>query len=361
MKKFFTFAAAALMLVACQNKNAYTVSGTIEGVENGDTVTLSLPQGRSLETLAEAVVKDGKYEFKGTTDTCQVAYVAVGGRPRVQLFLEAGNIQADIKENAASSAIGTLNNNRMDQFNSLVEAVYDEYGELSKRLQSGELSEEETANVGKQMEDVEKKFDEAIKSSVRDNADCAFGLFLLQQYSYNFEAEELAPVLDEYLKNFPTNETVLSTKEQNDKVLASSTGKPFIDFEMNNLAGGTSKLGDFVKQNKVTLVDFWASWCGPCRQEMPNVKAAYEKYGAKGFGIVGVSLDRDEESWKKGVEDLGMAWPQLSDLKYWDCEGAALYGVRAIPATVLIAQDGTIIARNLRGEDLLNKLEEVLQ
>ncbi|MBR4434453.1 MAG: TlpA family protein disulfide reductase, partial [Bacteroidaceae bacterium] len=146
-----------------------------------------------------------------------------------------------------------------------------------------------------------------------------------------------------------------------DKVLASSVGKQFIDFEMNNMAGGTSKLSDFVKQNKVTLVDFWASWCGPCRQKMPNVKAAYEKFGAKGFGIVGVSLDRDEESWKKGVADLGMAWPQLSDLKYWDCAGADLYGVRAIPATVLINQEGTIIARNLRGEALAEKLEEVLQ
>jgi peroxiredoxin len=94
---------------------------------------------------------------------------------------------------------------------------------------------------------------------------------------------------------------------------------------------------------------------------MPNVKAAYEKFGAKGFGIVGVSLDRDEESWKKGVSDLGMAWPQISDLKYWDCEGAALYGVRAIPATVLINQEGTILARNLRGDALAEKLEEVLK
>ena len=206
-----------------------------------------------------------------------------------------------------------------------------------------------------------KKYDEAVKTSVAENADCAFGTYLLQQYGYNFEAEELAAILDKYLQADPANETALRLKEQNDKVLATSVGKKFIDFEMANMAGGTSKLSDFVNQNKVTLVDFWASWCGPCRQEMPNVKAAYEKFGAKGFGIVGVSLDRDEESWKKGVADLGMAWPQISDLKYWDCEGAALYGVRAIPATVLIGQDGTIIARNLRGEKLAEKLAEVLQ
>ena len=361
MKKFFTIAAAVLMLTACQNKNAYTISGTIAGAQEGDTVGIAVPQGRSLENLAQAVIKDGKFQIKGTTDTCQTVYLTVAGRPRMQLFLEAGNIKADINENGESQALGTLNNNRMDAFNSLLTGALEGYGELNQRLQADDITEEEIADVRAKMEVMEKKYDEAVKSSVRENADCPFGLFLLQRYSYEFEAEELAPILEEYLKNFPDNETVLRAKENNDKVLASSVGKQFIDFEMNNMAGGTSKLSDFVKQNKVTLVDFWASWCGPCRQEMPNVKAAYEKFGAKGFGIVGVSLDRDEESWKKGVADLGMAWPQLSDLKYWDCAGADLYGVRAIPATVLINQEGTIIARNLRGEALAEKLEEVLQ
>ena len=362
MKKFFSFAMAAMMLLtACQTKNAYTISGTVSGAQDGDTVALALPQGRSLETLVQTVIADGKYEIKGTTDTCQVVYLTIAGQPRMQLFLEAGNIKADVSAEGPNQALGTINNNRMEAFNSLVQGVYDEYGKLGERLQGEDVSEDEIAEIRKEMEAVENKFEEAIKSGVRDNADCAFGVFLLQQYSYNFEAEELAPILDEFMKHFPTNEAVVRTKENNDKVLASSVGKQFIDFEMNNLAGGTSKLSDFVKQNKVTLVDFWASWCGPCRQEMPNVKAAYEKFAAKGFGIVGVSLDRDEESWKKGVEDLGMTWPQISDLKYWDCEGAALYGVRAIPATVLIGQDGKILARNLRGEALAEKIEELLK
>ena len=360
MKKLFIFAAAALMMAACTNKNAYTVGGDITVAQDGDTVALAIPQSRSLETLAQTVIKDGKYQIKGTTDTCQIAYITVGGRPRMILFLEPGNIKANLIEGENNQAVGTLNNNRMEAFNSLLEGALEGYGELNQRLQADDITEAEIAEVRSKMEVMEKKYDEAVKSGVLENADCPFGLYLLQQYNYNFEAEELAPILDEYVKNFPNNETVLRTKDNNDKVLASSVGKPFIDFEMANMAGGTSKLSDFVKLNKVTLVDFWASWCGPCRQEMPNVKAAYEKFGAKGFGIVGVSLDRDEEAWKKCVTDMGMAWPQLSDLKYWDCEGAALYGVRAIPATVLIGQDGVILARNLRGEQLTEKIAEVL-
>ena len=361
MKKLFFFAAAALMMAACQNKNAYTLSGAIPVAQDGDTVTISLVKGRALETFAQTVVKDGKYAFKGETDTCQIAYLTLGGRPRIIFFLEAGDIKADINDNGDNMAVGTLNNNRWEAFNTVLNDALEGYGDLNKRLQAEDITEAEIAEVRAKMEVMEKKYDEAVKTSVVENADCAFGTYLLQQYGYNFEAEELAPILDKYLQADPANETALRLKEQNDKVLATSIGKKFIDFEMANMAGGTSKLSDFVNQNKVTLVDFWASWCGPCRQEMPNVKAAYEKFGAKGFGIVGVSLDRDEESWKKGVADLGMAWPQISDLKYWDCEGAALYGVRAIPATVLIGQDGTIIARNLRGEKLAEKLAEVLQ
>ena len=121
------------------------------------------------------------------------------------------------------------------------------------------------------------------------------------------------------------------------------------------------KLSDFIAKNKYTLIDFWASWCGPCRAEMPNVVAAYKKYQSKGFGIVGVSLDRDAEAWKKAIKDLNITWPQMSDLKAWDCEGAKLYGVRSIPATVLVDQEGTIIARNLRGDAIEAKLAELLK
>ena len=359
-RKFFAIASAVVLLASCQSGTNYTVSGTAPFAQDGDTIELSLVKGRNFETVAKTAIQNGKFNFKGQTDTCQMAVLVLGERPMAQLFLEKGDIQVDLSQDEAANAIGTLNNNRMEAFNTLLKDVYEEYGELAEKAQSSDISEEEKASLKEQMDAVEDKFNEAVKSSVSDNADSQFGLYILQQYSYNFQPEELAPILEAYAANFPDNEAVARLKENNDKVLNTSVGKPFIDFEMNDPEGNPVKLSDFIAQNKYTLVDFWASWCGPCRGEMPAVKAAYEAFKEKGFGIVGVSLDNDAEAWKKAITDLGITWPQMSDVKGWDCAGAALYGVRAIPATVLVGQDGIIIARDLRGEAIAEKLTELL-
>jgi peroxiredoxin len=114
-------------------------------------------------------------------------------------------------------------------------------------------------------------------------------------------------------------------------------------------------------RGKVVLVDFWASWCAPCRKELPNVKRAYEKYKSKGFEILGVSLDKDRDAWIEAISKEGLTWPQVSDLKFWQSEACQVYAVQSIPYTVLIDKEGKIIATDLRGADLDKKLSEVLK
>jgi len=135
-------------------------------------------------------------------------------------------------------------------------------------------------------------------------------------------------------------------------------GKPAIDFTANDTEGKPVKLSDHY--GKYLLVDFWAAWCGPCRKENPNLVKAYHKYKDKGFDVFGVSLDRTKEAWLKAIAKDELTWTQVSDLKYWHSEPAALYGVRAIPANFLLSPDGKIVGKNLTGEELHKKLEELL-
>jgi thiol-disulfide isomerase/thioredoxin len=150
------------------------------------------------------------------------------------------------------------------------------------------------------------------------------------------------------------------TNEEIDLAAATGINSKFVDLGLPGPQGQTVWVGDYVGQNKLVLIDFWASWCGPCIRELPNVVKAYERFHDKGLEIVGVSLDKDKASWLAAIAQTGQKWPQMSDLKGWDCAGAQIYGIQSIPANVLIDSQGKIVARDLRGDALLKEIESRL-
>lgn len=199
---------------------------------------------------------------------------------------------------------------------------------------------------------------DSITANIRCNVDTPIGAEILGLYYSNLPLE----TVDSILSLIP--EQCMTEKARAAKLFVeakkrSAEGNPMIDFTLKTPDGKDLKLSDVVKVNKVTMIDFWASWCGPCHAEMPHVKKAYEAFHDHGFQILGVSLDDKAERWTKAIESWQLPWLHASDLKGWKSDAAAVYGVRAIPATFLISQDGQIIAVNLRGDALYGRLAEI--
>jgi len=174
------------------------------------------------------------------------------------------------------------------------------------------------------------------------------------------DPSEVDPLYNSLSDRLKATETARNLKKSLDGLRNTAIGVTAPDFTQNDVNGAPVKLSSF--RGKYVLLDFWASWCGPCRQENPNVVKAYNKYKDKNFTIVGVSLDRPngKAAWLAAIQNDGLNWTQVSDLKFWSNEVAALYSITSIPANFLIDPNGKIIARDLRGDDLENKLEEVL-
>jgi peroxiredoxin len=184
---------------------------------------------------------------------------------------------------------------------------------------------------------------------------------VLNEIDYYLEADELDSLLNALDPSLNKVQTVITLRDRLVNLKTVAIGQKAPDFTLNDADGNPvslySKIGG---DTKLLLVDFWAAWCPPCRQENPNVVKVWQKYHKKGFDVMGVSLDQSKEDWLKAISDDKLTWTQVSDLKYWDCAPAKIYAVRAIPANFLIDGNGIIIGHNIRGEALEAKVKERL-
>jgi len=365
MKKLIYGFAAIALLFSCSSEPQYKIKGQIDGLNSG-TAFLQKVEKRIPISIDSVEIKDGKFAFTGSIDDPDFYIIKVSDTlSEIPIILEnvIYTIKANIDSIEAAVIEGSVNTTKYYEFdNTLMNyriQFSNLYNEYMQATMSGDAAKaQEIEGIYVKLEQQQMEF---VKKYVKDNSNLMIAPFITAQYFMNdMEIPELDSLVQEFDTTLNSSKYVMMINERIDLMKKVAIGQPYTNFTLNDTTGNPVALSSVIGQ-KYVLIDFWAAWCNPCRQENPNLVATYAKYKNKGFEIFGVSFDKSREAWIIAINEDGITWPQVSDLKFWECEAGKLYGIRSIPQNVLLDKDGIIIAKNLRGEDLGAKLAELLK
>lgn len=342
---------AFLSVFACSQKPSYLVSLNIEGVEGISYLTQRV-KGEWVK-LDSTIIKNDICQFKGVASNPEIYYISFSAiKEKIPFFIENSKITISAKSDSITFAkiSGSVTHDEYRKIQDKIDLMDAEGTELYKK--SREIAKDGDKTKADSLmavaENIFNSIDNVQKEYIKSNPASFVSPYLLSRVYYDMDAE----VLNEFLTGFDTKldsvANVKTLKERVVKLNMLAIGQIAPDFIMADTDGNPIKLSDIYSKNEYTLIDFWASWCGPCRRENPNVVETFNKFKDKGFGVYGVSLDTDKTKWLKAIEDDKLIWPHVSDLKGWKNEAAALYAVNSIPANLLVDKTGKIIGRNLR-------------
>lgn len=350
MKKFLIVFLLVPVVLFSQNK--FTISGNLQGLPQGSSVSLS-NANKPEDTLAKSIVNNGVFELKGTVEEPNLYQLNFDGIQKKSIIF-IGNDNVSVNGDAQAmqdlTITGSSTHDDFEKFKKIFNPLFQELTEMGQRINKlPSLAKDDSVmnTYRNKLNSIKNEVDNFV-SSHQNSPVASFVILVTSEMEQDFNVlERRYSALN---KNVQAGFYGKLIKQQLDDKKAGSIGSQAIEFSQSDAEGKQVSLNSY--RGKYVLVDFWASWCRPCREENPNVVKTYNKFKDKNFTVLGVSLDNNRQPWLKAIKADNLAWTQVSDLKGWNNEAAAKYKVQSIPQNFLIDPSGKIVAKDLRGEEL---------
>jgi thiol-disulfide isomerase/thioredoxin len=362
MKNRILILLSVAMLFACTPKD-YKLTGNIQGDGlEGVSIFLKERSGREWIDVDSTKVKDFQFVFNGVCDSSRIMYLsfdANNGRRFIQPFVcENGKINVEIDSLYTIIFKGTPQNQLLSDYYAEKKGFYELVNEYYNNNKDVEMPEQKEIFEAKMEEYRTQNLKTDIDFSI-SNANTVAGTFVFLSSYYEMDIDQKESVLVLMNEQTKTNEQISKIIADIAKEKLTAKGQKFTDIKLPSLTSDSLSLSSFVGKSDYILIDFWASWCGPCLRSFPELTTLYETYKGERFQIFAVSLDNENDKWQDAVKNYKLNWIHVSDLKGWKSEGAALYAVNSIPATVLIDKNGIIVGRNMQLSEIKKLLSEI--
>jgi len=380
MRHFILLALSALFFISCQTTE-YTLNVSADVKDEQQLMLIALDENNQPQTLDTLFIKEGVATYAGNIELPEMHYLLLqGNRDVVPLILEPGEISVEMYKDSIRKSVvgGTKSNKEFRRYISESTPIIDDLFSIQNEMRNAMVSRDSLAfmDLQEQLKDMQTQFNDFQIDYVKSNTDSYISTLILEQLIGNNivdkdAANEIYNTLSGTLKKTKAGVKIgkiiapepEATKQEEEKGEEEeeeevNVGDIAPDFTAPGADGTSQNL--YAALGQYTILDFWASWCGPCRKDSPNLVALHNKYKVKGLDIVGISLDKDGDNWKKAIENDKLAWTHVSKLMRWEDPIAKKYGVTSIPQLFLLDASGKVVARESHVKDLLPILENLL-